>query len=528
VDARSSVYPTDVARMIQAPIFHVNGNDPEACIQVIELALEFRQEFQRDVVVDMLCYRKHGHNEGDEPSFTQPIMYRAISRMQPVRLLYKNSLVQRGEITEEEAEQAEQDLQARLQASFDATHDSAPPTPMLPKDPMRDDAKPSMETGVERTALDSVLKAVSTWPDGFQVHPKLAKQLQARGRMLAKDSVDWATGEALAFGSLIAEGKSVRLSGQDSRRGTFSQRHSVLIDQETGAEFAPLSTVGEGRYMAYDSLLSEFAVMGFEYGYSVNSENALVLWEAQFGDFVNGAQIIIDQFLSSSYEKWKQGSGLVLLLPHGYEGQGPEHSSARLERFLTLCARKNIRVAVPTTAAQYFHLLRRQAHQLPHKPLIVFTPKSLLRAPSAKSRAEEFTSGKFHLILDDLPEHRDPDASRLLFCSGKVAYDLMAFREKHGAKGTAVIRFEQLYPFPADDLTEILSRYPNAREIRWVQEEPMNMGGWHTMRTQLDDRLPDGRHFSFAGRPPAGSPATGRQSVHALEQEYLVQQAFHA
>jgi 2-oxoglutarate dehydrogenase E1 component len=530
VDARSTQYPTDVARMIQAPIFHVNGNDPEACIRAMDLALAFRERFRRDVVVDVLCYRLHGHNESDEPSFTQPLMYRAISRMRPVRTLYTESLVRRGEITAEDAEAASKDFRARLQASFGATENSEPPRPMLPKDPMKDDAKPSVETGVARETLEHVLQAIATYPPDFHVHPKLARQLAARGAMLAEDSVDWATGEALAFGSILMEGTTVRLSGQDSRRGTFSQRHSVLIDQDSGEPHTPLDNLSpdQGRFVVHDSLLSEFAVMGFEYGYSVGRPDALVLWEAQFGDFVNGAQVIIDQFLSSSYEKWKQGSGLVLLLPHGYEGQGPEHSSARLERFLTLCAMKNIRVVVPTTAAQYFHVLRRQAHQKPRKPLIVMTPKSLLRAPSAKSRLRDFTDEKFHLLLDDLPEHRDPDAERLLMCSGKVAYDLMAFREKNRAGGRAVVRFEQLYPFPSDDLEEILRRYPKAKDVKWVQEEPMNMGAWHYQLTKLRDRLPDDRRLTFAGRPPAGSPATGSQSMHAMEQEYLVQQAFFA
>jgi 2-oxoglutarate dehydrogenase E1 component len=529
VDARSTMYPTDVARMIQAPIFHVNGNDPEACVRVIQLALEYRQEFAKDVVVDMLCYRKHGHNESDEPSFTQPVMYRAIARMRPVRLLYEESLVRRGEITPAEAEQGHRDFQARLEAAFAATHDSAPPTPILPRDRANDDARPSMPTGVERARLARVLEAVSAWPAGFHVHPKLAKQLDARRAMLADDSVDWATAEALAFGSLLLEGRDVRLSGQDSRRGTFSQRHAVLIDQETGAEHVPLGGLseGQGRFAVHDSLLSEFAVMGFEYGYAVSAPEALVLWEAQFGDFVNGAQIIVDQFLTSSYEKWKQSCGLALLLPHGFEGQGPEHSSARLERFLTLCALENMRVAVPTTAAQYFHLLRRQALTRPARPLVVMTPKSLLRAPSAKSRAAAFEQGRFELVLDD-PAPPAGGAARLLLCSGKVAYDLIAFRAKHDVGGAAVIRFEQLYPFPADDLDAVLARHAGAKEIRWVQEEPMNMGAWTYMQPRLRARMPEDRRLSFAGRPPSGSPATGSQSMHAVEQEYLVQQAFYA
>jgi 2-oxoglutarate dehydrogenase E1 component len=527
VDARSTVYPTDVARMVQAPIFHVNGNDPEACVHVVELALEFRQQFKKDVVVDMLCFRRHGHNESDEPAFTQPIMVRAIKNMRSVRVLYTESLTRRGEIGQAQADEALKNFHELLQQAFTATHDSGPPKPILPKDPMKDDAKASVPTGVELADLEFVLERVSTPPRDIVVHPKLEKLLEVRARMIKDDSIDWATAEALAFGSILLEGTSVRLSGQDSRRGTFSQRHAVLIDQNDGRERIPLAELREkaGRFTVYDSLLSEYAVMGFEYGYSVAAPQTLVLWEAQFGDFGNGAQIIIDQFLSSSYEKWKQGSGLVLLLPHGFEGQGPEHSSARLERFLTLCAKKNMRVAIPTTAAQYFHVLRRQTHQKPQKPLIVMTPKSLLRAASAKSKIEEFTGGSFQLILDD--RVRDPNAQLLLLCSGKVAYDLMNHREAHGVKGHAIIRVEQLYPFPTADLLEILRGYPEAREVRWVQEEPMNMGAWNYMLTKLRDRLPATHRLSFAGRPPSGSPATGSQAMHALEQEYLVQQAFY-
>ncbi|HMB69763.1 MAG TPA: multifunctional oxoglutarate decarboxylase/oxoglutarate dehydrogenase thiamine pyrophosphate-binding subunit/dihydrolipoyllysine-residue succinyltransferase subunit, partial [bacterium] len=460
VDARSTVYSTDVARMVQAPIFHVNGNDPEACVHVIELALAFRQQFQKDVVVDMMCYRRHGHNEGDEPAFTQPLMYQTIRGLRSVRLLYTEALVRRGDIQESEAEEALADFRALLEAAFEATQDSQPPTPVLPKDPEQDEAKPSVETGVDRATLDRILEVISRSGGGVEAHPKLSRQLAARGRMLGEDAVDWATGEALAFGSLLTEGTAVRLSGQDSRRGTFAHRHAVLIDQSTEDEYCPLNHLSDDQKQlsVFDSLLSEYAVLGFDYGYSVSAEDTLVLWEAQFGDFVNGAQIILDQFVSSAEEKWGQKSRLGLLLPHGYEGQGPEHSSARLERFLTLCAKKNIRVAMPTTAAQYFHLLRRQMHQDPAKPLIVMTPKSLLRAPTAKSRAVDFEEGRFHLILDD--RVRDASARRLLFCSGKVAYDLMAFRDRHKLDGASVIRFEQLYPFPAADMQEILNRYP--------------------------------------------------------------------
>jgi 2-oxoglutarate dehydrogenase E1 component len=525
VDARSTVYPTDVARMVQAPIFHVNGNDPEACVRAVELALAFRQEFQKDVVVDLFCYRRHGHNETDEPAFTQPIMYAAIAGMEPIRRLYRDSLVSRGEISLEAAEASRADFHARLEAAFDSTRDSRPPTPILPKDPSPEDASPSPETGVPRETLDLVLRAAAEPPEHIRVHPKLVSLLRTRARMLVDDAVDWATAEALALGSLLVEGTRVRLSGQDSRRGTFSQRHSVLIDQESGKVYTPLKHLrkGQGVFTVYDSLLSEFAVLGFEYGYSISRPDALVLWEAQFGDFVNGAQIVIDNFISSAEEKWNQKSRLCLLLPHGYEGQGPEHSSARLERFLSLCAKKNMRVAMPTTAAQYFHLLRRQVHDPTPKPLVVMTPKSLLRSPWAKSRAEDFAAGSFRLILDD----RSPDAGAetVLLCSGKVAYDLMAFREKHAVGGHAVVRVEQLYPFPADQLAATLAGYPNVRRVKWVQEEPMNMGAWKHVRDRVGENVARGR-LTFVGRPPSGSPAAGSQTFHAVEQEYLIQQAF--
>jgi 2-oxoglutarate dehydrogenase E1 component len=527
VDARSTVYPTDVARMVQAPIFHVNGNDPEACVRVIEVALAFRQRFRKDVVVDMFCYRRHGHNESDEPSFTQPLMYARIREMRPVRLLYTESLVRRGEIREEDADRALVDFRARLEAAFAATQDSRAPTPVLPREPVSDDASPSKETGVPRATLDAVLRAVSSHPEGLRVHPKLARVLEERGRMLASDSVDWATAEALAFGTLLLEGTPVRLSGQDSRRGTFSQRHAVLIDQETQAEHAPLAHLAptQARFAVFDSLLSEFAVLGFEYGYSVVPGSGLVLWEAQFGDFVNGAQIVVDQFLSSAEDKWGQQTRLALLLPHGYEGQGPEHSSARLERFLTLCAQRNMTVAMPTTASQYFHLLRRQVRQDRARPLVVMTPKSLLRAPAARSRAVDFESGAFRLLLDD--PQADPAATeRLLLCSGKVAHDLIAFRTRHGLDGTAIVRLEQLYPFAGDDLAALWTRYPAARAVRWVQEEPSNMGAWNFVLEKLRDRLPPGRELTCVARPRAGSPATGSQAMHAVEQEIVLQQAF--
>ncbi|HVM02334.1 MAG TPA: multifunctional oxoglutarate decarboxylase/oxoglutarate dehydrogenase thiamine pyrophosphate-binding subunit/dihydrolipoyllysine-residue succinyltransferase subunit, partial [Acidimicrobiales bacterium] len=403
--ARSSVYATDVAKMVQAPIFHVNADDPEGCLRVARLAFKFRQAFQKDVVVDMVCYRRYGHNEGDEPSYTQPQMYEAIQSRRSVRKLYTETLVKRGDITLEEAERALEDFSARLQSALDETRQSAPPRPTALVNAPTVVVAPSPETGVDREVLDRLAAALHSVPEGFTLHPKLARQLQARAQLYAGGEVDWALGEALAFGTLLLEGTDVRLAGQDTRRGTFSQRHAVLVDYATGAEHLPLASLAppgrQGRFMVYDSLLSEYAALGFEYGYSVVHKDALVAWEAQFGDFVNGAQIIVDQFIVAAEDKWGQTSGLVLLLPHGYEGQGPEHSSARVERFLTLCAEDNIQVVNATTAAQYFHLLRRHSLGEEHKPLIVFTPKSMLKRKEAASQPGDFTSGTFQPLIGD-------------------------------------------------------------------------------------------------------------------------------
>ncbi len=528
VDARSSTYCTDVARMVQAPIFHANANDPEACVRVVELAFAFREEFHKDVVVDLIGYRRYGHNEADEPSYTQPIMYRKIQQMPSVRQLYTETLVRRGDIDVAEAEAAMRDFRARMDAAFEATRESRPPQPNLAKPPPKDEAVPSPATGVPLATLDAILGVVSRGRPGMTVHPKLEKQLEERRRMLEKNSVDWATAEALAFGSLLLEGTPIRLSGQDSRRGTFSHRHSVLIDYETGAEYVPLNHLREGQahFLAIDSLLSEFAVLGFEFGYSTIAKDALVLWEAQFGDFANGAQIVIDQFVAAAEEKWGVTSRLVLLLPHGQEGQGPEHSSARLERFLTLCANSNMKVVMPTTAAQYFHLLRRQVRQDPPKPLIVMSPKSLLRAPLAKSTAAELVEGRFQQVLDDVQPRRD--ATRIVLASGKIALDAMNARKAKNAERIAIVRIEQLYPFPLEDLMRVFAAYPEATEIRWLQEEPLNMGAWHTVDRWIRDRLPAGVRFTHTGRTPNGSPATGSMAVHTAEQEHLVQQALFA
>ena len=525
--ARSSTYATDVAKMVQAPIFHVNGDDPEACVRVMRLALEYRQTFSRDVVVDMVCYRRWGHNEGDDPSYTQPLMYAAIENRRSVRKLYTEELVNRGDITLEEAERALDDFRARLEDALVQTRGSEDAPVVARRPPPPRGVLPPVETGVDRATLDRIALAVNSWPEGFTPHAKLAKQLEKRRTMLTTDSADWAMGEALAFGSLVLDGVPVRLAGQDSRRGTFSQRHSVLVDYQTGGEHCPLATLdaGQAPFMVYDSLLSEYAAMGFEYGYSVARSDALVLWEAQFGDFVNGAQIVIDQFLVAAEDKWRQRSGLVLLLPHGYEGQGPEHSSARLERFLQQCAEDNIQVAQPTTAAQYFHLLRRQVRLEVRKPLIVLTPKGLLRAKPALSPAAAFERGSFQEVLLSDGGPRD-DVQRVLLCNGKVAYDLVAERDRRSAPAT-VVRVEQLYPFPGERLLEVFRSLPNLRRVTWVQDEPDNMGAWRFVQDRLQELLRGtGLELRHEARVESASPATGSGTIHEQEQAELIAAAF--
>jgi multifunctional 2-oxoglutarate metabolism enzyme len=524
--ARSGFYSTDVAKMVQAPIFHVNGDDPEACVRVARLAWEYRQRFHKDVVIDLVCYRRHGHNEGDDPSYTQPLMYAKIDQRRSVRKLFTESLVKRGQLSLDEAEQALDDFQKRLQQALDETRQSAPPASHRAAEPPAPvGVLPHVETGVDRATLDQVYDALSSWPENFHVHPKLARQFQTRDKMV-RDSgeVDWASAEALAFGSLLLEGTDIRLAGQDSRRGTFSQRHSVLIDHTDGREWAPLAHLDpkQGKLWIYDSLLSEFAALGFEYGYSVSNKEALVLWEAQFGDFVNGASTIIDQYLVAAEDKWGQTSGLVLLLPHGYEGQGAEHSSARIERFLTLCAEDNIQVVNATTAAQYFHVLRRQMHRDVRKPLVIFTPKSLLRARPARSPIDDLTHGTFQEVLDD-PFVDDPEAvQRIVLCSGKVGQEAIVERQKRGVKDVAVARVEQLYPWPYDRLDEVVARYPNARHIVWLQEEPANMAAWAFAQDRLWERFADSHQVTRVSRFESGSPATGSHAIHVQEQEAIL------
>lgn len=544
--ARSSIYPTDVAKMVQAPIFHVNGDDPEACVRVGRLAFAYRQAFHRDVVIDMVCYRRYGHNEGDEPSYTQPQMYELIEAKRSVRKLYTEDLVNRGDITLEEAEQALADFSARLQAALQETRSSAPPNPtQIPPAPPPAVPLPPVETGVDRRILDGVSAALHEIDEGFTAHPKLARQLEARSRLYAGGEVDWALGESLAFGTILLEGTDVRLSGQDTRRGTFSQRHSVLVDYQTGVESVPLQRLTPaaangsapervGRFLVYDSSLSEFAALGFEYGYSVGRQDALVAWEAQFGDFANGAQVVLDQFLVAAEDKWGQSSGLVLLLPHGYEGQGPEHSSARLERFLALSAEGNLSVVNCTTAGQYFHLLRAQPRRELNRPLVVFTPKSLLRARVARSPISDLTAGHFREVLDDPAVAPDGpmepgSVQRVVLCSGKVAYDAMARRDAVFSEGSGpvscVVRVEQLYPWPEEEIGACLRRYASASEVVWLQEEPENMGAWTFVHGRLHRLLREDFALRHVSRAESGSPATGSFAMHQLETEDILSRA---
>ncbi|GAA3146459.1 multifunctional oxoglutarate decarboxylase/oxoglutarate dehydrogenase thiamine pyrophosphate-binding subunit/dihydrolipoyllysine-residue succinyltransferase subunit [Streptomyces rameus] len=535
--SRSSMYATDVARMIEAPIFHVNGDDPEAVVRVARLAFEFRQAFNKDVVIDLICYRRRGHNESDNPAFTQPLMYDLIDKKRSVRKLYTESLIGRGDITLEEAEQALQDYQGQLEKVFtevrEATSQPAAGDTQAPQDGF----PVAVPTAVSAEVVKRIAESQVNIPDHITVHPRLQPQLQRRAAMVEDGTIDWGMGETLAVGSLLLEGTPVRLAGQDSQRGTFGQRHAVLIDRETGEEYTPLQYLSEdqARLTVYNSLLSEYAAMGFEYGYSLARPDALVMWEAQFGDFVNGAQTVVDEFISSAEQKWGQTSGVTLLLPHGYEGQGPDHSSARPERFLQLCAQNNMTVAMPTSPSNYFHLLRWQVHNPHHKPLVVFTPKSMLRLKAAASKAEEFTNGQFRPVIGD--STADPAAvRRVVFCAGKVYYDLEAERTKRGATDTAIIRIERLYPLPGDELQAEVNKYPSAEKYLWAQEEPANQGAWPFIALNLIDHLdlavgadiPAGERLRRISRPHGSSPAVGSAKRHQAEQEQLVREVFEA
>ncbi len=527
--SRSSEYSTDVAKLVQAPIFHVNADDPEACVRVAQLAFDYRRRFNKDVVIDMIGYRRHGHNEGDDPSYTQPMMYRKIDARPSSRTLYTQALIDRGDISVAEAETALDYFQGLLQEALDSTRQSAPPEGILAApSPPAVGVLPHVETGVDRAALDRVYAAMTSTPDGFTVHPKLARQFVNRDKMWESGEIDWALGEAFAIGTLLDSGVSVRLAGQDSRRGTFAHRHATLHDYENGDEFTPLTTAGpEGTELwIYDSTLSEYAALGFEYGYALANPEALVMWEAQFGDFVNGAQIIIDQFLVSAEDKWNEALGLTMLLPHGYEGQGPEHSSGRLERFLLLCAEDNIQVANPTTAAQFFHLLRRQMVRDVHKPLVVFTPKSGLRAKWSRSPVEAILSGSFQEVLDDETITDPSSVTRVVFASGKVSAEAATKRDEIAAPA-AVVRVEQLYPWPEAQVAEVLERYSNAQEIVWLQEEPENMGAWNSVKGRFYERHGDTHIIRRVSRTESGSPATGSAKIHNQEQAELLSRAFN-
>jgi 2-oxoglutarate dehydrogenase E1 component len=536
--ARSSPYPSDVAKGVQAPIFHVNGDDPEAVVKVARVAMEFREEFRKDVVVDLFCYRRHGHNETDEPAFTQPMMYRTIARHPTTRQIYAKQLVEVGVLRDGEPDAMAAGFIAELETQFETAKSYRPNKAdwlegawagleQAPDDDRRG------ETGVAGERLREIGRGLITVPEGFRLNPKIARQLEAKRTAIeAGEGIDWATAEALAIGSLCAEGTHVRMSGQDSGRGTFSQRHAVLVDQETEQRYVPINHVSPGQapFEIIDSPLSEAAVVGFEYGYSLADPSTLVLWEAQFGDFANGAQVIIDQFLSSGEVKWLRMSGLVLLLPHGYEGQGPEHSSGRIERYLQLCAEDNIQVCNLTTAANYFHALRRQIRRNFRKPLVIFTPKSLLRAKEVMSRLDEMGPGtSFHRVIGESETIAADEAiRRVVLCTGKVYFDQLKARATSGNDRVALVRIEQLYPFPLNSLCEVLRRYRNA-EIVWCQEEPQNMGAWNFVDRRVEEVLAGldiaARRPRFAGRAEAASPATGLFKRHIEEQAHLVADA---
>jgi len=530
--SRSTVYATDIAKGMQTPIFHVNGDDPEAVVRVSQLAFDYRQKFQKDAVIDLVCYRRRGHNEGDDPSMTQPLMYNLIEAKRSVRTLYLESLVGRGDITREEFEQSNTDFQGRMEKAFTDVHEAMSKPVELQARPIgigttaSDHTEINHESAIKGEVVELIGNAHSNLPPNFNVHPKLQQLLAKRLEMSREGGIDWGFGELLALGSLLVEGVNIRMSGQDTRRGTFVQRHAVFHDRENGQEWMPLRnlTANQAKFYIYDSLLSEYAAMGFEYGYSVERKDALVLWEAQFGDFANGAQTILDEFISSAEQKWGQHSSLVLLLPHGYEGQGPDHSSARIERYLQLCAENNMTVAQPSTPANHFHLLRRQAYARPRRPLIVFTPKSMLRLKAASSKVQDFTTGSFQLVIDDERGLNKQSVKRVLFCSGKVYWDLLAEAEKRGDQQTAIVRVEQLYPTPVDEIKQVYAQYPNA-ELFWVQDEPANQGPWTYIGLFLPKYM-DGQVAKLISRPASASPATGSAKHHAVEQADLVERAF--
>jgi 2-oxoglutarate dehydrogenase E1 component len=543
-DYRFTPYPSDVAKLIQVPVFHVNADDPEAAVQAARLAIGFRQRFKKDVIIDLVCYRRHGHNELDDPTYTQPVLYKQIAAHPTALTLYRERLATERAATPDEVDRRVREFRELLDDAQSYARDFMPRQPVFAFGGVwkgfgwaGDDW--SARTAVREEMLREIADAFTRLPEGFTPHARVARLMEQRRAMVHDPNgrIDWGCAEALAIGSLLLEGTPVRMSGQDTRRGTFSHRHAVLHDVERPAEFVPLDNMraGQARFLVLDSMLSENAVLGFEFGFSVADPHELVVWEAQFGDFANGAQIVIDQFVSGSESKWQRMSGLVMLLPHGYEGQGPEHSSARLERFLQLCAEDNIQVCNFTTPAQYFHALRRQIHRKFRKPLVVMSPKSLLRHKLAVSPRSDFTDGTFYPVLDDIALGDAPEAgvhierarvTRLLLCSGKVYYDLLAGRRERGVDDVAIVRVEQLYPFPQKELAAAFAAYPEAKRVAWVQEEPWNMGAWQFLYHRLRRVVPEDRALAYVGRAEAASPATGSYKVHQTEQADLVNRAF--
>jgi len=530
--ARSSIYSTDAAQITQLPIFHINGDDPEAAYRVVRIALDYRQEFNKDVALDLVGFRRLGHNEGDEPSYTQPLMYARVKAHPGVRHLYAQKLIREKVITDADLAQMTEKVVEKYEGILQRAKHIATEKPkreFLPAAIADEDGSQILETGISKETLATVSEKISVVPENFHVNPKMVGQLARRAKMgTGETPLDWGFAEAIAFGSLVTDGVDVRLSGQDSGRGTFSHRHALMYDTQTGAVWCPLGELeprnGVAKFEVFDSSLSEQGVLGFEYGYSVIDQDALVMWEAQFGDFSNGAQVIIDQYISASEDKWQQKCRLVMLLPHGYEGQGPEHSSARLERYLQLCAENNMQVCYPTTPAQYFHLLRRQAKQETIRPLIVMTPKSLLRLPAASSSIDELTGGGFQPVIDDASIANRAEVRRVVLCSGKVFYDLNAARENAQDLKVAIVRLEQFYPFPGERLKEIFASYPNATQIFWTQEEPQNMGGWMFVEPRLRE-IAGEMKLRYVGRTASASPATGSYAIHELEQRKLVDDA---
>jgi 2-oxoglutarate dehydrogenase E1 component len=531
-DGRGSRYVTDVARVEDAPVFHVNGDDPEAVVQAISVAAAYRNEFRRDVFVDLVCYRKHGHNELDDPTFTQPVMYQKIAAHAPAAKQYGERLIEEGVLDRAALEAIEREIEGALRAAHARLRDVGPAS----GEPLLGGAWKGMEwagddwratTAVPRETLATVVRGAARLPQGFHPHPRVAKLLEERVRMLEEDRIDWGCGEVLAWGSLLLEGLRIRLSGQDTGRGTFSHRHAVLHDHESGDLHVPLQHLApdQGGFQVFDTLLSEAAVLGFEYGYSTADPRTLVIWEAQFGDFANVAQVYIDQFLASAESKWRRMSGITLLLPHGYEGQGPEHSSARLERYLELCANGNMQVCNLTTPAQLFHALRRQMHRTFRKPLVIMSPKSLLRHRLAVSAVSEFTDDAFRTVIDDR-SIADPHAVRtVLLASGRFYYALLEARAQRGPADQALVRIEQLYPFPAGELRAVFERYPHARDVRWVQEEPANMGAWRSTRHRIEAILPADASFTLVARKAAPTPATGYYQMHVDQEKELLGRA---